>query len=72
MKKLIVVIGFVLLLVVCWFAGSTDKIDIIGYEGTDNEGAMARLSDACLYVTYVLVIATIATMAWGIIRTKKN
>ncbi len=72
MKKLIVVIGFILLLVVCWFAGSTDKVDIIGYEGTDNEGAMARLSDACLYVTYILVVATIATMAWGIIRTKRN
>lgn len=72
LKKLVVVIGFVLLLVVCWFVGSPEKVDIIGYEGTDNEGAMARLSDACLYVTYVLVIATIATMAWGIIRTKRN
>ena len=72
LKKLAVVVGFVLLLVVCWFVGSPEKVDIIGYEGTDNEGAMARLSDACLYVTYVLVIATIATMAWGIIRTKRN
>ena len=72
LKKLAVVVGFVLLLVVCWFVGSPEKVDIIGYEGTDNVGAMARLSDACLYVTYVLVIATIATMAWGIIRTKRN
>lgn len=72
LKKLAVVVGFVLLLVVCWFVGSPEKVDIIGYEGTDNVGAMARLSDACLYVTYVLVIATIATMAWGIIHTKRN
>ncbi len=72
LARLGVVVGFVLLIVVCFLLGSPEKIDIIGYEGTDNVGAMARMSDACLYLTYVLVIATIAAMVWGVIYTKRK
>lgn len=67
-----VVVAFVGLVVLCWFLGSPDKVDIIGYEGTDNVGAMARMSDACLYLTYILVIGTIAAMVWGVIHTKRK
>ena len=31
-----VLVAFVLLFVICWFLGSPEKIQIIGYEGTDN------------------------------------
>ena len=63
--------GFVLLACLCWFLGSPEKIDIIGYEGTDNEGAWAQLADAVIYACYFLIIATLGTMAWGVIHTKR-
>jgi hypothetical protein len=66
-----VVAGFVILACVCWFLGSPEKIDIIGYEGTDNQGAWAQLADAVIYACYFLVIATIGTMIWGWAYTKK-
>ena len=66
-----VVCGFILLALICWFAGSPEKINIIGYEGTDNEGAWAQLADAVIYACYFLVVATIGTMIWGVVYTKK-
>ena len=66
-----VVCGFVLLGCLCWFLGSPEKINIIGYEGTDNEGAWAQLADAVIYACYFLVIGTLCTMIWGYIYTKK-
>ena len=66
-----VVCGFVVLALLCWFLGSPEKIDIIGYEGTDNQGAWAQLSDAVIYACYILIIATIGTMIWGIVHTKR-
>jgi len=71
MRGLFVVIGFIALIAICWMLGSTDEIKIIGYEGTDNAGNMARLSDACMYLTYILVLATIVTLVWGVMHTKK-
>ena len=66
-----VVCGFIVLALVCWFAGSPEKVDIIGYEGTDNEGAWAQLADAVIYGCYILIIATLGTMIWGYIYTRR-
>ena len=66
-----IVLGFVVLACLCWFLGSPEKIDIIGYEGTDNQGAWAQLADAVIYACDFLFIATIGTMIWGVIHTKK-
>ncbi len=66
-----VVGGFILLALICWFAGSPEKINIIGYEGTDNEGAWAQLADAVIYACYFLIIATVGTMIWGYVHTKR-
>lgn len=71
LRGLYVVIGFIALVLICWFCGSAEEVKIIGYEGTDNVGTMAKLSDACLYLTYVLVVATIAALVWGVIHTRK-
>ncbi len=67
----IVVVGFVALVLICWFLGSPEKINIIGYEGTDNVGAMAQMSYAIIYLCYILFTATIITMIWGIFYTKR-
>ena len=68
---LCVVIGFIALACVCWFLGSPEKINIIGYEGTDNQGFWAQLSDAVIFACYFLVTATIVAMIWGYIHTKR-
>ena len=66
-----IVCAFILLACACWFAGSPEKIDIIGYEGTDNQGFWAQMSDAVIYACYILIVATIGTMIWGYIHTKR-
>jgi len=71
MRSLCVVVGFICLLLICWFLGSPAEVKIIGYEGADNVGNMARLSDACLYLTYILTVATIGALVWGVIHTKR-
>ena len=71
LNQLCVVLGFVVLILVCWFLGSSDEVKIIGYEGQDNVGPMAKLSDACLYLTYILICATIVALVWGVIHTKR-
>lgn len=65
-----VVCGFVLVAVVCWFLGSPEEMHIIGYEGTDNVGAMAQMSDAIMYMTYILLCGVICTICWGAIYTR--
>lgn len=71
MRSLCVVVGFIALLFLCWILGSPDEVKIIGYEGEDNVGNMARLSDACLYLTYILTCATLVALVWGVIHTKR-
>ena len=66
----VVVAGFVGLVLLCWALGSPEEVHIVGYEGTDNVGAMARMTDACLYLTYILLSATVLTMICGYCYTK--
>ena len=65
-----VVIAAVALCALCWFLGSPEKMEIVGYEGTDNVGNMARLSDAIMYLVYILTASTIVALVWGVIYTK--
>ena len=69
-RSILVVLAAVGLCALCWFLGSPEKMEIIGYEGTDNVGNMARLSDAMMYLVYILTAATIAALVWGVIYTK--
>ena len=65
-----VVLGFIALIALCWVLGSPEKIEIVGYEGTDNQGFMAQLSDAIIYLCYILVGGTIVSMIAGLIYTR--
>ena len=69
-KTLCVVLGFVLLACICWFLGSPDKVNIIGYEGTDNQGVMAKFSDMCIFTAYILFAGTILSMLVTFIISK--
>ncbi len=70
LRQLCVVVAFVVLVIVCWSLGSAEEVHIVGYEGTDNVGAMARLSDACLYMSYILLCGTLCAMIFGYCYTK--
>lgn len=71
-RSLVTVVGFILLAVICWFLGSPEKMEIIGYEGTENVGAMAQMTDALLYLTYILIAATICAWLFGVLYTRFN
>ena len=69
MFTLCVLVVFVLLFVICWCLGSPEKIQIIGYEGTDNQGFWAQLSDMMMYASYVLVCGTVIAIIYGWIHS---
>ncbi|MBP6634332.1 MAG: hypothetical protein PHR62_08790 [Paludibacter sp.] len=58
-KSLIPLIIFVLIFVVAWSLGSAEKISIIGYEGTENEGFWAQFTDMVIYASYTLFAAVV-------------
>ena len=69
-RSVLVVLAAVGLVALRWFLGSPEKVEILGYEGTDNVGTMARLSDAIMYLVYILTASTVAALVWGVIYTK--
>lgn len=69
---LCIVVTFVFIIpMICYLLASPAKVEIIGYEGTDNVGFMARMSEAVLYWVYLMVTATVGTLIWGLIHTKR-
>ena len=70
LKALIPIAIFIVIFVVAWALGSSEKVSIIGYEGTDNVGFWAQFTDMIIYAIYALFIAVIATIAVSVIYTK--
>ncbi len=70
LKALIPIAIFIVIFVVAWALGSSEKVSIIGYEGTDNVGFWAQFTDMIIYAIYALFIAIIATIAGSVIYTK--
>ena len=70
LTSVLVVLAAVGLSALCWILGSPEKVEILGYEGTDNVGNMARMSDAIMYLVYILTASTVAALVWGVIYTK--
>jgi len=66
----LVVLGSAALCYLCWHLGSPEKVEILGYEGTENVGFMAKLTDAIMYLTYILTSATVVALVFGAIYTK--
>lgn len=72
--KSVVSVGLlIVVLLVSFFVGSGEKMDIIGYEGVDNEGFWAQFSEMCLYSMYVLVaIALLAIVGTSVFKKIKK
>ncbi len=57
LKSLIPLALFALIFIIGWNLGTSDKMQIIGYEGTQNQGFWAQFTDMVIYSTYALFIA---------------
>ena len=67
---LVVLVVSALVFVISWFIGSPEKLEIIGYEGTDNVGFWAQYSDMCLWATIIFSAATILSLVGSVLYTK--
>ena len=70
MGSLYVLAGSLIVLLITWFMGSAERIEIIGYDGTDNEGVWAQISDMFLYSLYFLLTLAVVCMLLGGIKKK--
>ena len=62
LKSLIPLVLFAGIFVVSFLLGSGEKMSIIGYEGTQNAGTWAQVSDMFLYTIYTLFVLIIVTI----------
>lgn len=61
-KSIIPVVLFLGIFAVSYFMGSGDRMSIIGYEGTQNEGMWAQITDMFIYTLYTLFVVLIVTI----------
>ncbi len=62
LKTLIPIVIFILVFVVGWLVGSDDKVTILGYEGTGNQGFWAHFTDMIIFAAYALFVAVALTI----------
>jgi hypothetical protein len=73
LKSLVALVGVALLIIVSFFLGSSEPIQITGYEGTDNSGFWAQFTDMCLFSMYALVtVAFLSIFAVGLFKQVKK
>ena len=68
--SLSVIAAFLAVFVISWFLGSSETINIIGYEGTDNSGFWAQFTDMCVFSMYILSAATVLTIIGTLVYSK--
>ncbi len=62
LKSLLPIVLFAAVFLISFLAGSGERLSIIGYEGTQNEGIWAQLSDMFIYTIYTLFVVIIITI----------
>jgi len=62
LKSLIPIVFFAGIFIVSYLLGSGDKMNIIGYEGTQNEGFWAQITDMFIYTSYTLMVVLVLTI----------
>ena len=69
LRAIIPVLLFAGIFIISFFMGSGERIDIIGYEGTQNEGIWAQVTDMFIYTTYILLVLVILSIIGSKIYT---
>ncbi|MBE6288262.1 MAG: hypothetical protein E7099_08795 [Mediterranea massiliensis] len=70
LKSLVGIILLVVVLLVSWSIGSEETLTIPGYDGTQNEPFWLKLSDMFIYTIYILIVGTVLSMLFGVIKKK--
>ncbi len=70
MSSVYVLVGSIIVLIITWFLGSPEKLEIISYEGTDNVGFWAQAADMFIYALYTLIALAIVCMLFGGIKKR--
>ena len=69
LKSLIPIVLFIGIFVVSYLLGSGERMSIIGYEGTQNEGTWAQITDMFIYTVYTLLVLVVLAIAGSRIYT---
>ena len=69
-KTIVTLVAFVLIFIITWNLGSPDKISILGYEGNQNEGFWAQLTDMIIYTCYTLFALVVLAIVGSRIYVK--
>ena len=69
-KTIVTLVAFAILIIVAWNLGSPEKLPIIGYEGTENEGFRAQFSDMVIDVCYTLFVLVFLAIIGNRLYTK--
>ena len=70
LKSLLGLILMVVVMVIAWSMGSGEKMDIPGYDGSDNVPFWLKVTDMFLYTIYFLLGATVLAMLFSSIKKK--
>ncbi len=75
-KKGLITLGILVVFagvfVISWFIGDATKLNIIGYEGSDNFGFWAQYSDMVIYTAYIMGGTTLLALLGTSIYSKLN
>ena len=63
MKPLIVIVALLAVFGVSWTLGSQERIEILGYTGSENYGPVAQMIDMVLFTMYALLTLIVFTIA---------
>lgn len=69
LKSVLPILVFVGIFIVSFMMGSGEKMSIIGYEGTQNEGFWAQATDMFIYTAYTLLALVILSIIGSRIYT---
>jgi len=69
LKAVIPLLLFIGIFIVSFLMGSGERMDIIGYEGTQNEGIWAQITDMFIYTTYTLLVLVLLSIVGSKIYT---
>ncbi|MCQ2344611.1 MAG: hypothetical protein MJ002_06790 [Paludibacteraceae bacterium] len=69
-RMLVVLVVFALIFVISWSLGSDEKLEIIGYDGTDNVGFWAQFSDMIIFTAYTLFCASFLALFGSMLYSK--
>lgn len=67
-RNLILVAGVVIVLAVCYYFASGEKLNLVNYSGNDNEYGTLKIIDTGLFAMYLTFLGAILTIAYSEIR----